>query len=69
MGDKNKVMSFVHDRVPAFLNSQRLWLPAQDLKKSQFSSIEGGESHELPLLTEELRAINGFWDEDRQVSY
>lgn len=46
------------DVTTALMNSQELWLPAQN-QTCQHSSRAGGRAHEAPPLAEELFAIDG----------
>lgn len=51
--------SSVHDRAAAHVNSQQVWLPAQN-QVSQHSSMMWGGAHETPPLSEELVTVDDF---------
>lgn len=55
------MLTFRHAMTLAHMNSQQLWLCAQDLPKVQSvknPSMEGGGAPEAPPLTE---AVDGYW--------
>lgn len=49
-----------HESANALMNSQQPWLPARD-QATQHLSMDDREAHEVPLLAEELLAINSCW--------
>lgn len=51
------MLSSGHGMTTALMNSQELWLPAQN-QTSQHSSIDWGGAHEAPPLAKELFATD-----------